>query len=225
MKNNDSEPKCVIISAGSFPEVEIDLSEGDLCIAADAGFGYAQRLGILPDLIVGDFDSAKDAPPEVLSGIREISEQDPDRIVQLEVMKDDTDTMSAVRIGLSRGYRKFYLYGALGGSRFDHSLANIQTLLFIKHQGGRGYIMNKDSMLMIAENETIQFHRGNTGTVSVFSLSEVSQGVTLKGLLYGMEDGTIRSDFPIGVSNEFIIDEEAQIAVREGTLLISVNWG
>ena len=225
MNNIDSEPKCVIISAGSFPEVQIDLREGDLCIAADAGFGYAQRLGILPDLIVGDFDSAKDAPPEVLSGIREIAENDPGRVVQLEVMKDDTDTMRAVKIGLSKGYRKFYLYGAMGGKRFDHSFANIQTLEFIKHQGGRGYIMDKDSMLFIAENETIRFHRGNTGTLSVFSLSEVSRGVSLKGLMYGMEDGTLTNDFPLGVSNEFIIDEEAEISVKEGTLLISVNWG
>ena len=225
MNNIDSEPKCVIISAGSFPEVEIDLREGDYCIAADAGFGYAQRLGILPDLIVGDFDSAKDAPPEVLCGIKEIAERDPDRIVQLEVMKDDTDTLKAVKIGLSKGYRKFYLYGALGGSRFDHSLANIQTLSFIKHHGGRGYIMDKDSMLFIAENETIKFHRGNTGYLSVFSLSDVSRGVSLKGLMYSMEDGTLKSDFPLGVSNEFIIDEEAEVSVKEGTLLISVNWG
>lgn len=225
MNNIDSEPKCVIISAGSFPEVGIDLREGDFCIAADAGFGYAQRLGILPDLIVGDFDSAKDAPPEVLSGIREIAERDPERIVQLEVMKDDTDTLKAVKIGLSRGYRKFYLYGALGGSRFDHSLANIQTLTFIKHHGGRGYIMDKDSMLFIAENETIKFHRGNTGYLSVFSLSDVSRGVSLRGLLYSMEDGTLSNDFPLGVSNEFIIDEEAEVSVKEGTLLISVNWG
>ena len=225
MNNIDSEPKCVIISAGSFSEVGIDLREGDFCIAADAGFGYAQRLGILPDLIVGDFDSAKDAPPEVLSGIREIAERDPERIVQLEVMKDDTDTLKAVKIGLSRGYRKFYLYGALGGSRFDHSLANIQTLTFIKHHGGRGYIMDKDSMLFIAENETIKFHRGNTGYLSVFSLSDVSRGVSLRGLLYSMEDGTLSNDFPLGVSNEFIIDEEAEVSVKEGTLLISVNWG
>ena len=225
MNNIDSEPKCVIISAGSFPEVEIDLREGDYCIAADAGFGYAQRLGILPDLIVGDFDSAKDAPPEVLCGIKEIAERDPDRIVQLEVMKDDTDTLKAVKIGLSKGYTKFYLYGALGGSRFDHSLANIQTLSFIKHHGGRGYIMDKDSMLFIAENETIKFHRGNTGYLSVFSLSDVSRGVSLKGLMYSMEDGTLKSDFPLGVSNEFIIDEEAEVSVKEGTLLISVNWG
>ena len=222
MNNIDSEPKCVIISAGDFQETGIDLREGDLCIAADAGFGHAQRLGILPDLIVGDFDSAKDAPPEVLCGIREITKKDPERVVQLEVMKDDTDTMRAVRIGLSKGYRKFCLYGAMGGKRLDHSLANIQTLLFIKHQGSSGYIIDRDLMLFIAENETVKFPKGSTGTISVFSLSEESRGVSLKGLLYGMDEGVLKNDFPLGVSNEFIPTEEAAVSVKEGTLLISV---
>ena len=222
MNNIDNEPKCVIISAGDFQETGIDLREGDLCIAADAGFGHAQRLGILPDLIVGDFDSAKDAPPEVLCGIREITKKDPERVVQLEVMKDDTDTMRAVRIGLSKGYRKFCLYGAMGGKRLDHSLANIQTLLFIKHQGSSGYIIDRDLMLFIAENETVKFPKGSTGTISVFSLSEESRGVSLKGLLYGMDEGVLKNDFPLGVSNEFIPTEEAAVSVKEGTLLISV---
>ena len=219
------EPKCVIISAGSFPNIEIDLGEGDLCIACDAGFKYAQQLGILPDLIVGDFDSAKEAGPDVTRGIEEIALSDPDRIIKLEVKKDDTDTLRAVKIGLSKGYRKFYLYGALGGSRLDHSLANIQTLLFIKRNGGTGYIMTADTMLMVAENETIHFHRGNTGMISVFSLSEMSKGVTLKGLMYSLDKATLTNDFPLGVSNEFIIDEEAEITVEDGTLLITVFWG
>jgi thiamine pyrophosphokinase len=219
------EPKCVIISAGSFPNIEIDLNEGDLCIACDAGFKYAQQLGILPDLIVGDFDSAAEAGIDVLRGIDEIEQHDPSRIVRLNVRKDDTDTLKAVKIGLSKGYRKFYLYGALGGRRIDHSFANVQTLLYIKRNGGTGYIMDEDTMLLVAENETIHFHRGNTGMLSVFSLSEVSKGVSLKGLMYNMNDGTLTNDFPLGASNEFIIDEEAEITVEDGTLLITVFWG
>ncbi len=219
------EPKCVIIAAGSFPNTQIDLGEGDLCIACDAGFKYAQQLGVLPDLIVGDFDSASEAGEDVLRGISEIAQDDPGRIVRLPVRKDDTDTMQAVKIGLSRGYRKFYLYGALGGRRFDHSLANIQTLIYIKRNGGTGYIMDQETMLLVAENETIRFHRGNVGMVSVFSLSDVSKGVTLKGLMYNMSNANLTSDFPLGVSNEFIIDEEAEITVEDGTLLITVFWG
>ena len=115
------------------------------------------------------------------------------------------------------------LYGCLGGSRIDHSIANIQTLLFIKHHGGNGYIMEENRIVLIAENETIRFHRGNSGMISVFSVSEISRGVTLRGLMYTMENGELGNDFPLGVSNEFIIDEEAEITVREGTLLITAE--
>lgn len=85
--------------------------------------------------------------------------------------------------------------------------------------------MTADTMLMVAENETIHFHRGNTGMISVFSLSEMSKGVTLKGLMYSLDKATLTNDFPLGVSNEFIIDEEAEITVEDGTLLITVFWG
>ncbi len=225
MKETSREPKCIIISAGSFTPVDIPLYEGDYCIACDAGFKYAQELGILPDLIVGDFDSASEAGPILMHSIEEIAESDPSRIVKLEVRKDDTDTIKAVKIGLSKGYKKFYLYGALGGRRFSHSMANIQTLTYIKHNGGRGYIFDADKMLMIAENETVKFNRGNTGYLSIFSLSEKAIGVTLKGLMYSLEDGELTRDFPLGVSNEFIIDEEAEVTVKDGTLLLVAEFG
>ena len=217
------EPKCIIISAGHFVPMEIPIGEEDLVIACDAGYLYAEQLGILPDLIVGDFDSLSEAGPAAVRSLQEIAESDPSRIVRLDVRKDDTDTIKAVKIAFSKGYRKFMLYGSLGGKRIDHSFANIQTLLFIKHNGGTGYIMEENRLLLIAENETVRFHRGNTGMVSVFSVSEVSRGVTIKGLMYTMEDGELRNDFPLGVSNEFIIDEEAEITVREGTLLITAD--
>jgi thiamine pyrophosphokinase len=222
MKDVNREPKCIIIAAGDFPEVEIPVEKGDYVIACDAGLNSARRLGIFPDLIVGDFDSAREAGGDLLDFIAEVADNDPDRVLQLEVKKDDTDTLQAVRIGFSKGYRTFMLYGMLGGKRFDHSLANIQTLLFIKHHGGKGYVMSKECMMLVAENETVKFNRGNTGILSVFSLSEVSRGVTLKGLLYNMEEGELSNDFPLGVSNEFIIDEEAEVTVRDGTLLITV---
>ncbi|RKM62765.1 thiamine diphosphokinase [Butyrivibrio sp. XB500-5] len=218
------EPRCVIISAGSFTPIEIPLEEGDYCIACDAGFMYARDLGILPDLIVGDFDSLNELGPDAVRTLEEIRESDPDRIMQLEVRKDDTDTMKAVKIALLKGYKKIFLYGALGGRRFDHSFANVQTLLYIKHNGGTGYIMDHDKMLMIAENETVKFNRGNTGYISVFSLSEKAEGVTIKGLSYTLDNGELSSDFPLGVSNEFIIDEEAELTVERGTLLICVEF-
>lgn len=218
------EPKCVIISAGSIDPINISLEEGDYCIACDAGFVHAERMGILPDLIVGDFDSTRELGIEAMRSLEEIMESDPDRIISLDVRKDDTDTIKAVKIGLEKGYKKFYLYGALGGHRFDHSIANIQTLLYIKHHGGCGYIMDSKGIMLVAENETIHFNRGNTGYISVFALTSVAKGVSLKGLMYTMENGSLTNDFPLGVSNEFIIDEEAEITVEDGALLITAQF-
>ncbi|SFD02306.1 thiamine diphosphokinase [Butyrivibrio sp. YAB3001] len=220
MDREKYEQKCIIISAGSFVPMEIPISDGDYVIACDAGFSYAQQMGILPDLIVGDFDSAMESGPLLMQSLEEIEREDPDRIIRLDVRKDDTDTIKAVKIGLAKGFRKFFLYGALGGRRIEHSFANVQTLLYIKHHGGKAYIMDHDRILMVAENETIKFHRGNSGYLSIFSLTAKSKGVTLKGLMYSMDDGEITNDFPLGVSNEFIIDEEAEITVRDGSLLI-----
>lgn len=217
------EGKCIIVSAGDFEPVDLNYQDGDYLIACDAGFCYLDRMGILPDLIVGDFDSMASFP-ETLNSLREIAIEDPDRILSLDVHKDDTDTMKAIKMGFERGYRKFYMYGALGGKRFDHSFSNIQALLYIKRNGGKGYIMEAQQIMLIAENETISFNRGMTGILSVFSLGKRAEGVTLKGLEYEMEDGVITDDFPIGTSNEFIIDEAATITVKDGTLLIIANW-
>jgi len=217
------EGKCIIVSAGDFEPVDLNIQEGDFLIACDAGFRYLDYMGIMPDLIVGDFDSMA-SYPEAFNSLREIAISDPGRILELDVHKDDTDTMKAIKTGFERGYRKFYMYGALGGSRFDHSISNIQALMYIKRHGGKGYIMQAQQLMLIAENETINFNRGMTGILSVFSLGARAEGVTLKGLEYEMEDGIISDDFPIGTSNEFIIDEAAEVTVKNGTLLIIANW-
>ena len=86
-------------------------------ICADGGLRYAQSIGVTPDILVGDFDSYKGAVP---------------RGPELHVSrpeKDDTDTMLAVKIAIDRGAEKIVLYGALG-ARFDHTMANIQTLVY-----------------------------------------------------------------------------------------------
>ncbi|MCR4901841.1 MAG: thiamine diphosphokinase [Butyrivibrio sp.] len=216
--------KCIIVSAGSFIPMDINYNEGDFLIACDGGYAHLSKMGILPDLIIGDFDSLSQMPGQYMEELREIARNAPERVMKLSVMKDDTDTLKAVRVGLEKGYDKFYLYGALGGSRLDHTFANVQTLLFIKHHGAKGYIMDASSMLLVAENETIRFNPGMTGMLSVFCLGEKAKGVSIKGTLFEMDNGVIDNDFPIGVSNEFIIDEKASVTVEEGTLLICVQW-
>ena len=77
-------------------------------ICADAGYETALKAGVKPDLIVGDFDSAKEPPAKG------------QKVKILPTEKDVTDTMFAVMKGFGRGFRSFLLLGCLGGARFDH---------------------------------------------------------------------------------------------------------
>ncbi len=212
--------KCILVCAGEFVPIEIPVEEGDYVIAVDGGFRYCQMLGILPDLILGDMDSASEEERMVM---KEIETDDPSRIHRLKPEKDDTDTLAAVREGLERGYRKFYFYGALGG-RLDHSIANIQTLLFLKKQGAVGYILTERQLVTVIRNEEITFHTGVEGRMSLFSMGEKAEKVTIRGMKYPLAEDTVTNDFPIGISNEFIQSEEAQVRVEDGELLIMVEW-
>lgn len=215
------EKRCILVCAGDFTPVEIGRNEEDCLIAVDNGLTYLNRMGILPDLCVGDFDSLL---PETRSVLNEIQRMDPERVVTLPVSKDDTDTLAAVRIGLKKGYRRFDIYGALGGERFSHTMANLQVLKFIKNQGGQGYLMDAHQMLFLIRNETREFHLGFEGRFSVFAMDPEVKGVTLKGMKYELENGILSDDFPIGCSNEITGDRKASVTVLEGTALVVVGW-
>lgn len=215
------DPKCIIMCAGDFTPVELDVAEGDFVIAADNGLTYLTRLGIVPDYCIGDYDSLQGEGREALC---ELQEARPDIVMTLPVEKDDTDTMAAAREGLRRGYRVFYLYGALGGARLDHTLANIQTLAFLKEHGARAYIMDASCMLFVIRNEEKRFGRGFHGDFSMFSMDREIHGVTIRGMKYNIEDATITNHFPIGVSNHIEGNEEAVVRVEDGMALCYVSW-
>lgn len=215
------EAKCIIVSAGDFTPMDLDRQEGDLIIAADNGLTYLARLGIMPDYCIGDYDSLEMEGRQALS---ELQEACPNMVMTLPVEKDDTDTMAAAREGLRRGYRVFYLYGALGGARLDHTLANIQTLAFLKENGARGYIMDANCMLFVMENEEKRFGRGFKGDFSIFSMDREIRGVTIEGMQYEVTDAVIRNDFPVGVSNHIPGDQEAVVRVEDGRALCYVAW-
>ncbi|MCR5031476.1 MAG: thiamine diphosphokinase [Lachnospiraceae bacterium] len=219
-QNTQTEKKrCILVCAGDFTPVEIEKNEGDLVVACDGGYEYCQMIGLQPDIILGDYDSVSE---HVRSQIDSIKEEGLAEVITLPVEKDDTDTMAALRVGLERGYRDFRIYGALGG-RVDHTMANFHSLVFLLDHGAKGYILSHDTMVTAIRNDTMTFHPGMEGIVSLFPMGEEISHVTIRGLKYPMEDGTISNGFPIGVSNAFI-GEQAEITVGQGTGLVIVSW-
>ena len=65
----------------------------------------------------------------------------------------------------------------------------------------------------------IRFPASFEGIVSVFCMGADAEGVTIEGLQYSLENGTLSAGFPLGVSNHFI-GKEAAITANNGSLLI-----
>lgn len=197
---------CYIFGAGSFFGLAEKPKTGDLILAADAGYRNCLACHVKPDIVIGDFDSMKAPEQETL--------------LRLPVEKDDTDTLYAMRIGLERGCRDFVIYGGTGGSRADHTIANLQSLLFLVSHGARGRMYGDGVLWRVIRNERVCFPASAHGTLSLFCPDGEAWGVTIMGLKYELENGIVRSDYPIGVSNSFL-GREAYVEVLDGNLLMT----
>lgn len=196
--------KCVIFCAAGFDSLIRPLSGQELVIAADGGLRHTNRLGLVPGAVLGDFDSLGYVPEGA-------------NVYPVE--KDDTDAMLAVRLGLEQGCGEFLLYGALDGPRLDHTVANFQALQYLADHDARGILVGKDTLVTVVKNGSLRFSAGCSGTLSVFCMGSDARGVTLRGLHYPLENGTLTPGFPLGVSNHFT-GEEASVTVKNGSLLI-----
>ena len=198
---------CYIFGAGpiSVPLKFKPCPNQDYVIAADAGYNFLCEQGIKPDLIVGDLDSLGFAPENI-------------ELVQFPTVKDDTDMMLAIKEAKKRGYNKFIIYGGIGGKP-EFTLANLQILYNIVNSGDLCYFVGSGSLITAVKNNALNFDESFKGRVSVFAAGETAQGVTLSGLKYSLSNAVVKSDFPIGVSNEFI-GCKGVISVTDGTLFV-----
>ena len=194
---------CVIFCAAGFDGL-LETTENATVIAADGGLVHTNALGITPHIVLGDFDSLGYTP---------------EGANVFPVEKDDTDAMLAVRKGLELGCDRFLLYGSLDGPRLDHTVANFQTLQFLADRGATGYLIGKDHIVTVVKDGEITFPASATGIVSLFCMGSDATGVTIEGLQYGLENGTLTAGFPLGVSNHFV-GKESRICVENGSLLV-----
>ena len=182
--------KCVIFCAGNMELPPLPIGTEDLVIAADGGLCHTEKWGILPQVVLGDFDSLGYVPEGALVS---------------PVEKDDTDAMLAVRLGLEKGYDRFLLYGALEGERVDHTLANFQLLLFLAAHNAKGWLVG-DRQIVTAIWGKQDYPASAEGVFSLFALGN-STKVSLTGL-----------KVPLGVSNAFV-GKPARVEIKEGSLL------
>lgn len=199
---------CMIISGGAFSPIP-QPGPDTFVIACDRGYAYAERCGIHPDLLVSDFDSYSGSIDPTVP------------VHRFRAEKDDTDTMIAIRTAIEQGFTSADLYCALGG-RLDHTLANLQSMVFAEKHGLSLRIHSADTEILSLRNGSLRLPRREGYSLSVFAMEDRCRGVSIHGAKYELDQVELSSAFPLGVSNEWTGDE-AVITVEDGILLIILS--
>ena len=195
---------CLIISGGEFDNCIP--SPADYVIACDKGYEHALKLGITPDIVIGDLDSITVHVPE-----------DINKIV-LPTAKDDTDTSYAVKYAISLGYDDISIICALGG-RADHAYSNTQTICAAAKQGASVRILSTGTVIHAICGSSIILPRRDGWAFSVFSASDRCHGVTITGAEYSVDSIEMYNSYPIGQSNGWA-EDIASVSCNDGILLV-----
>ncbi len=200
--------KCLIISGGDFSKFS-QLASDNYIIACDKGYEYAIKEGIRPNLIIGDFDSYLGELPIDIE------------ILQLNPEKDDTDTISAIKFAIGKGYKEITMTCTMG-ARLDHAFANIQASLYALNKKIEIKIVEDNTIIYFIKNGSIKITKQEGFSLSILSLVDKSRSVSIKNTKYILENGELTNSFPLGVSNEWG-SNEAEISVEDGALMIILS--
>lgn len=200
--------RCVIIGGADirrYDRIRTHLREDDFYICCDSGLKHREALGIVPDLIVGDFDSHENPHLNI-------------ETIVLPREKDDTDTVFAVKNALKRDFRDFLLVGVIGG-RLDHTLGNISLLLMLDSLGMAAVALDDFSELEIV-SEKPAFIQSHYVYFSLLNITGTAQGVTIKNAKYPLDHAEITCEYQYGISNEVLPGMIAEVSVENGRLLL-----
>ncbi|MCI7106417.1 MAG: thiamine diphosphokinase [Lachnospiraceae bacterium] len=209
--------KYLIVSGGyasdEFVSETIRRGGFEVVMAADSGLDFLYRTGIMPDVIVGDFDSVKS---DALDYFREFEHIE---MCMLNPEKDDTDTEFAIREAIRRGASKITIVGGTG-TRIDHVLGNICLLGIGLEENVKIVLLDEHNRIRMIDKPLVLKKEEQYGKyISLVPYSDRVTGVTLTGLKYPLTDYTMGGFNSLGISNE-IVDEEATISLTSGQLLV-----
>ena len=209
MENNKR--RAVVVAGGDialYDRARSFLRGDDYFIFCDSGLYHKKELKVEPDLIIGDFDS------------HNLVQNEAETIV-LPEKKDDTDSISGVKVALNRGFKEFLLLG-MTGRRMDHALCNIYILDYIKSQGGRAMLADDWCEMEIVEKERV-IVSDSYAYFSLIAWKGKCEGVNILNAAYPLVDATISPQYQYAISNE-PLKGGSVVWVREGSLLLIKDW-
>jgi thiamine pyrophosphokinase len=205
--------RILIFANGELPDLDKArslLQRDDYIICADGGTRHALALGLQPDLIVGDLDSAE---PEQLQELKKANV----RIEAFSHDKNETDLELAINRAIELNPARVVIVGALGG-RLDQTLANI-TLLADDRLSKIDIRLDDGVEEVLLCRDEVDVHGRGGDIVSLIPWQGAVTGVLTKHLKWPLRQETLYPDRTRGVSNE-MLGETASIAIEAGSLLV-----
>jgi thiamine pyrophosphokinase len=206
-----TENRAVLFANGQArPGFEVSLLPGDFLVAVDGGLRHLRRLGIKPQLLIGDLDSvsAGELAEAIDSGIE---------VQRFPPAKDQTDLELALEYALKAGYAQIVIAYPFG-DRVDHTLGNLSLL-------ARPDLAEKTLSL---EDGQVEARLLNTSAclptqpgdlISLIAWGAPIEGITTKGLEYPLNHETLLPWQTRGISNVALADS-IDLDFKSGRLLV-----
>lgn len=195
--------RAVIIGNGdikSYDRIKERIRHDDFIICADGGYNHAKKMGIIPDVLIGDFDSAKD--------FNEVQNR-----IEYPVRKDFTDGELAVEYAVEHGADSVCLIG-MTGDRLDHTLADIMLLDKCKNS-----VLIDDNNEIYLLKDKLMIHGKSSQTLSIVPIFSDAEGLCTKGLEYPLNNETLYFASTRGISN-VMTEDVCEITIKRGCALV-----
>ncbi len=202
--------KCIIWANGHTPAKSLVLklfNRGySVLFCADGGANAAKKAGIVPDYIIGDFDSVEKETLNYFSGKSEIIEQK---------RQSDTDIEKTLKIALKMKFTEAVILGG-GGNRLDHTIGNVSIML--KYSGKiRIYMIHGNSAASVYSGKN-KFNTFKGETISLFGFDGRTKFKST-GLKYPLRNISLKFGEREGSSNQAVGDS-VEVTVTGGKGLI-----
>ncbi len=201
---------CALVGASTFNARQFlsmyEAGAFDHVIAVDGGFSSLEKIGVRPDIVLGDFDSLGYIP----RGIRTAS---------FSKDKAQSDMELALKRAKNQRFDSVVVFGALG-LRLDHTLANMAVFSKYSELGMKVTAIDEDvALFFLTGPDIFEAPAQETGTVSVFSMSDRCEGVFERGMKWELDDVELTNRESLGLSNE-LQGEAVMIGVEKGTIVV-----
>ena len=206
---------------GDYSSTDLDyykrLCPGKLTVAVDAGYNFFMKTGLVPDVLIGDFDSLEKVPEDLPSQTD---------IQRFPSDKDQTDAELALRYCFDRKITQIDLIQPSYGEP-DQFMGNLMLLTLTNRLVG-GYnpqlrILNPRYEIVFLDNVRKNIDNAVGDTVSILPLSQEVK-YTCRGTAYDVREFTVELGFSVGLRNR-ITASSAVFDITGQAFLIRVYAG